>query len=529
MDTKKLEILDSTLRDGAQSHSISFSVDDKIKMVRMLDEFGVQYIEAGNPASNPKDEAFFTRMLGTELKNAKLTAFGSTCRKGVEASKDDGLNRLLSAQTECVCIFGKAWDLHVTKILETTLEENLRMIYDTVAFLRENGRRVFFDAEHFFDGMKNNRDYALRAICTAAKAGAEVIVLCDTNGGSFPNEIAEYVETVKEALPQGIRLGIHCHDDCGLAVANTLAAVEAGAVHIQGTFIGMGERCGNTNLTTVIGNLQLKRGYELVPEMSVGKMTEAAYYTAEVCNMKLASSMPYVGSRAFSHKGGMHADGVIKLRESFEHISPDSVGNRRSFVLSELTGRTAMLEKLKGFGIILEKGSEETLRVINKVKEIESEGYVFEGADASFELMALRELGKLKAYFKVVDYKVITSQADEENAPASAMIKVRVGDRREITADEGKGPVNAIDKALRKALEVFYPVIGDMSLVDFKVRVVDNSTSTSAVTRVLIESTDGHDMWTTVGASEDIIFASMAALTDSIEYMLYKKKVYNYM
>lgn len=526
---KQTELLDSTLRDGAQSQGISLSVEDKLKLVRMLDDLGVTYIEGGNPASNPKDEAFFTAALGMELKNSHLVAFGSTCRKGTSAQDDEGLSALINAATDYVSIFGKSWDIHVTKILETTPEENLRMISDTVKYLKECGKHVLFDAEHFFDGMKSNRSYALQTIKTACDAGAELIVLCDTNGGAFPEEIAEGVRAASHELGGSTKLGIHCHNDCGLAVANSMAALAAGAEHIQGTLIGIGERCGNTNLTSVIGNLQLKSGYSLIPDESLCKLTDAAYYTAEICNIKLPDNMPYVGGHAFSHKGGMHADGVIKLRKSFEHIDPEAVGNRRSFVLSELAGRNALLEKLKVFGISLEKNSDAAAGVINRIKELENSGYVFEGAQASFELTVLRELRKFTPFFSIVDYRIIGSQTEGVNAPANAMVKVRVGNRYEITADEGQGPVNAIDKALRKALEMFYPVVSSMSLVDYKVRVIDTGASTAAITRVLIESTDGKDTWTTVGASEDIISASMTALADSIEYMLHKKRVYNYM
>lgn len=529
MKGTKIELLDSTLRDGAQSQGISFSVEDKLDLVRMLDGLGVSYIEGGNPASNPKDKAFFNAALGMELKHAKLVAFGSTCRKGSSPEKEEAIKALVNAGTEYVSIFGKSWDLHVEKILETTLEENLRMISDTVKYLVSCGKRVFFDAEHFFDGYKNNSEHALQTIKVAAEAGAELIVLCDTNGGTFPEEIVQGVKAAAGAVGENVRIGIHCHNDCGLAVADSMAAVKAGASHIQGTFTGMGERCGNANLSTIIGNMQIKAGYELIPQENLHKLTECAYHTAEVCNMVLPESMPYVGQSAFSHKGGMHVDGVIKVRSSFEHIDPSEVGNRRSFVLSELAGRNALLEKIRGFGIKLEKNSLDATRVINKIKEMENKGYMFEGADASFELMVLREMGIFKPFFSITDYKIFGSQAEGATVPASAMIKVRVGDRSEMTADEGRGPVNAIDRALRKALEMFYPVLGEMSLADYKVRVIDGGASTAAVTRVLIQSTDGKNTWTTVGASEDIISASMTALTDSIEYMLHRKNVYNYM
>ncbi len=525
----KIEILDSTLRDGAQTQNISFSIKDKLNMVRALDDFGVAFIEAGNPASNPKDAEFFDSVLGMELSNSKLVPFGSTCRKNVSASEDSGVLALINCGTEYVSIFGKSWDLHVLKILETSLEENLRMITDTVSYLVSRGVKVLFDAEHFFDGYKNNSEYALKTIKAAADAGATAVVLCDTNGGAFPDLVSKATTDARNSLPDEVILGIHCHNDCGLATANSMAAVQAGARHIQGTFIGIGERCGNANLSNLIGNLQLKAGYSLVPEDSIRKLTDMAYFTAETCNVKLPAFLPYVGSGAFSHKGGMHADGVIKLRESFEHINPELVGNRRSFVLSELAGRRSLLEKLNRYGITIEKESDDARRVMDKLKEYEKKGYVFEAAHASFELMVLRELGKFTPFFKICDYKLIESQTEGVNALANAMVKVKVGERFEITADEGMGPINAIDKALRKALEVFYPVLSRMHLVDYKVRVIDTGASTASITRVLIESSDGKKSWTTVGASEDIISASMTALVDSIEYMLLKNNVYNYM
>ncbi len=525
----KIQLLDSTLRDGAQSQNISFSVEDKINMARALASFGIDFIEAGNPFSNPKDTEFFDAALRLDLKGAKLVPFGSTCRKGADASQDASLAALLDTSCEYVSIFGKSSAMHVEKILETTPEENLRMISDSVSFLTSKGRKVLFDAEHFFDGMKQNPEYAIATIKAAASAGAYAVVLCDTNGGAFPDFVKIATEAAKESIPDSVILGIHCHDDCGLAVANSMAAVSAGAVHIQGTFIGIGERCGNANLSTLIGNLQLKGGYSLVPQESVGKLTDMALFSAETCNVKLPGFLPYVGSGAFSHKAGMHADGVLKARESFEHINPELVGNRRSIVLSELAGRQSLIEKISHFGIKLEKNSDEATAVMARLKELERRGYVFEAAHASFELMVLRELKMFTPFFEIEDYKLIESQTGGVNSPANAMVKVKVGDRYEITADEGQGPVNAIDKAVRKALEVFYPILSKMKLVDYKVRVIDSGASTAAITRVLIESSDGGHSWTTTGASEDIISASMTALIDSIEYMLHKNNVYNYM
>lgn len=525
----RIDLLDSTLRDGAQSQSISFSVEDKLNIAKALSSFGIKFIEAGNPASNPKDAEFFDAALGLDLGTSKLVPFGSTCRKNTKAENDTGLSALIDAQTEYVSIFGKSSSLHVEKILETTREENLRMICDTIEFLTGKDKRVLFDAEHFFDGYKLDSKYALETITAAAKSGAVAVILCDTNGGAFPDFVRKATEAAREALPENVTIGVHCHNDCGLAVANSMSAVDGGARHIQGTFIGIGERCGNANLSTLIGNLQLKGGHELVPQESVARLTETAYFTAETCNIKLPAFLPYVGAGAFTHKAGMHADGVIKLRSSFEHIEPEAVGNRRDFALSELSGRHSLIEKISHFGISIDKNSPEIAVIIDKLKRLEKRGYVFEAAHASFELMVLRELKMFGPFFEIADYKLIESQTSGVNALANAMIKVKVGDRYEITADEGQGPVNAMDKALRKALEVFYPVLSKMHLVDYKVRVIDSGASTAAITRVLIESSDGKRTWTTTGASEDIISASMTALIDSIEYMLHKNNVYNYM
>lgn len=518
----KIEIFDSTLRDGAQGEGISFSADDKLKILRRLDDFGVTYVEAGNPASNPKDLDFFRRAAKLGLKRSRLVAFGSTRRKNINVSEDEGVAALLEAETKYITIFGKSWKLHVDCILGTSPEENLAMISDTISFFAKKNKTVFFDAEHYFDGYKDDPEYALSVLKAAEKAGAEVLVLCDTNGGCFPDEISRIVKETKKHT--SVRLGIHCHNDTGCAVACAIAAVKAGAAQIQGTFIGIGERCGNTNLSTVIPDLQLKLGYSAVNPEDLRTISSTARFIAEVANIKLAGNMPYVGKGAFAHKGGMHADGVVKNPLTFEQVSPEAVGNERSFLLSEVSGRSALLSRLKELEPTLEKNSPETIRILDKLKEQEYRGMKFEAAGASFEIMVLKELGRLKPFFSIEYFNVIESQnyTDARTEKANAMIKVKVGDRYEITADEGDGPVNAIDKALRKALEVFYPVLASMKLVDYKVRVISSGESTAANTRVLIESTDGEHSWTTVGASRDIIDASMNALTDSLEYMLYK-------
>ena len=519
--TEKIEIFDSTLRDGAQGEGISFSVDDKLKILRELDSFGVTFVEAGNPGSNPKDLEFFRLAAGMGLKNTKLCAFGSTRRKNI-TPEDENLNALLSANTKHVAIFGKSWDLHVDCILGTTLEENLAMIADTISYLRGRGKHVIFDAEHFFDGYKANPEYAVQVLKTAQHAGARTLVLCDTNGGCFPDEMGKIVRDVKKQV--SVPLGIHCHNDSGCAVACTLAAVKAGASHVQGTFIGIGERCGNTNLSTVIPNLQLKMGFSAASGKSMERLTKTARYIAEIANIKLTRNMPYVGASAFAHKGGMHADGVAKNPKTFEHIEPSAVGNERTMLLSEVSGRAVILSKLGELDLALDKNSPEVRRLVDRLKELEHKGFQFEAAGASFEMLVLKELGRFTPFFRIEHFNVISSQnySNDSDELANAMVKVGVGDRYEITADEGEGPVNAIDKALRKALEVFYPVLKKMRLVDYKVRVIANGESTAAHTRVLIESTDGEHSWTTVGASRDIINASMMALIDSLEYMLYK-------
>ncbi|MBD5081930.1 MAG: citramalate synthase [Ruminococcaceae bacterium] len=520
---KNISIFDSTLRDGAQGENISFSADDKLKILQRLDSFGVTFVEAGNPGSNPKDLDFFKRAKALTLKNTKLVAFGSTRRKTLTCEEDENLNALLTAETKYVSIFGKSWKLHSDIILGATPEENFAMIGDTVAYLVSKGKKVIFDAEHFFDGCKDDPDFALSALKAAEKAGASAVVLCDTNGGCFPDEVEEITKKAVETVH--IPVGIHCHNDIGCAVACSIAAVKAGAAHVQGTFIGIGERCGNANLSVIIPNLQLKLGYDCVPEKSLEDLTPTAFYIAEIANTKLPGSAPYVGRSAFGHKGGMHVDGVAKDPKTFEHISPESVGNERSFLLSEVSGRSTVLSKLISFDKSLDKNSPETKRIMEKLKKLENAGFQFEAAGASFELMVLKELKRFKPFFNIEHFHVVSSQNYNTFGleKANAMVKVKVGDKYEITADEGDGPVNAIDRAIRKALEVFYPQLKRTHLIDYKVRVIAKGDSTAAVTRVLIESTDGEKIWTTVGASKDVIDASLIALLDAINYYLYHK------
>lgn len=518
----KLEIFDSTLRDGAQGEGISFSVSDKLSIVKALDEFGVDYIEAGNPGSNPKDIEFFQRVAGIKLKNARLCAFGSTCRKETRPEEDKNVLSLLSADTPSVAIFGKSWDLHVLQVLNTTLEENLRIVADTVAFFKERGKEVIFDAEHFFDGYVNNQDYALQVLHAARKAGADVLCLCDTNGGMLPDAIQEVVKKVCALFPD-TRVGIHCHNDSGCAVASSLLAVRAGAVQVQGTFTGIGERCGNADLSSIIPGLRLKMGLDCKGDLS--SLRRTAIRISELCNMSLYAGKPYVGASAFAHKGGMHIDGVSKVSRSFEHIPPEAVGNERRFLMSEVSGRTTVLAKLAAIAPNLNKESPEVMEIVSRLKELEHEGFQFEAADASFELMVTRILKRFVPHFTLGMYRISGEYPSPDgDKSSSAMLSIQVDGQQETTAAMGNGPVHALDMALRKALSVFYPELSKVRLIDYKVRVLTGRAATASRVRVLIESSDGESTWTTVGVSTDIIAASWQALSDSIEYILHKKE-----
>ncbi|MCC5909690.1 MAG: citramalate synthase [Clostridiaceae bacterium] len=516
----KIEIFDSTLRDGAQAEGISFSVEDKIKIVRALDTLGISYIEAGNPGSNPKDLEFFLRMKKEKLQHTKLTAFGSTKRPHIAVEKDENVASLLEADTPVVAIFGKTWDFHVTDIIKTSLEENLQMIRETIAYFKKQGKEVVFDAEHFFDGYKSNAPYAMETLKAAKKGGADWLVLCETNGGAFPDEVYDITKEVVEKL--AVKVGIHCHNDGGMAVANTIMAVEAGATQVQGTYIGFGERCGNVNLSTVIANLQLKRKKHCIIEGQMPNLTPTARLIAEISNINMNEREPYIGNSAFAHKGGMHIDGVVKSPKSFEHINPTKIGNKRRVLMSEVSGKSTVLSKIQKIDPSIKKNSPETQKIIDRLKELEHQGYQFEGAESTFELIIRKHLGKYKPFFQLKNYKIIgENYADSENT-SSALVKIHVDGKDEMTVAEGVGPVHALDKALRKALETFYPQLKTVYLRDYKVRVLDTTTATSAKVRVLIESTDGCNLWTTVGVSTDIIEASWIALVDSIEYKLIK-------
>ncbi len=521
MKPRTIEIFDTTLRDGAQGEGISFSLEDKLNIAQKLCKLGIAFIEAGNPGSNPKDMEFFRRAGELELGQTQLVAFGSTRKKDTPVERDEGCAALLSAGTRWVAIFGKSWDLHVRDVLRTTLPENLRMIRDTVSFLKEQGRQVVFDAEHFFDGYKSDPDFARQAVLAARDAGADRIVLCDTNGGTFPEEIGRITQEMVELL--GVPVGIHAHNDTGCALAAAMAAVEAGASQVQGTYIGFGERCGNTNLSTIIPNLQMKKGYRCIPEDKLVRLGKTARYIAQVTNLVLSPNMPYVGRSAFAHKGGMHVDGVAKNTLSFEHITPESVGNRRQILLSEFAGRTAIAGKIAALDSSITRDSQVTAELIEKLKGLEYQGFAFESAAASFELFALKQLGKYRPAFDLEYFKTLGEQpAVNVERCCSAIVKVRVGESIEMTSAEGDGPVHALDIALRKALEVFYPCLSQVRLIDYKVRVMEGHRATAAIVRVLIESTDGVSTWTTVGCSADIIDASWQALRDSMEYKLMK-------
>ncbi len=514
----KIKILDTTLRDGAQSKDIAFSASDKLKIAKLLDEFGVSYIEAGNPFSNPKDLEFFELASSIQFKNSKLCSFSSTRRKNIAVEDDVAIATLLKVNTPVVAIFGKSWDLHIKEILHTTAEENLHMIRDTISYLKAKGKEVIFDAEHFFDGYNSNSEYALEVLRVAILAGADSVCLCDTNGGILPHELSKIVAHVVATFPSA-EIAIHTHNDSGCAVANSLMAINAGATGVQGTFIGFGERCGNADLSTIIPNLILK--YKLDCDGDLAKLVSTATLIAEISNIKLESSKPYVGSAAFAHKAGMHVDGVLKNPATFEHIPPETVGNKREFLVSEVAGKNTVLQRIRKYLPNATKHSAQLSEITQELKKLEHYGYHYEAADASFELMIKKALNKYTPHFNLVFYKVIEDYPTVKGEYGSnAMIKIDVGGQSQLTAASGNGPVNALDLALRNALAVFYPSIKEMQLTDYKVRVIDQNSNTAAKVRVLIECSDKEDIWNTIGVSEDIIEASLNALIDAIEYKL---------
>lgn len=514
-------IFDSTLRDGAQGGGIVFSLEDKLTAVRVLDRLGVAYIEAGNPGSNPRDAEFFRLAVKLPLKHAKLVAFGSTRRKNAAPEEDENLLALADAGTSCCAVFGKCWRFHVDKVLETSYAENLRMIEESCRFLKERGKEVIFDGEHFFDGWKDDRNFALASLDAAIRGGADRVCLCDTNGGTFPEEVKQIVADVVSHVT--VPVAVHFHDDCGMAVANSIEGVLAGAAQVQGTLLGFGERCGNANLSAIIPNLQLKLKIPCVPLECLFLLTHGALELASAANLDLPGSLPYVGENAFSHKAGMHAAGVLKDSRSFEHVDPLAVGNTRRFPASEISGRAVVLEKIRRIFPDVSADSPEIRDVLRELKRLESEDYQFEGADASFEILVRKLMRPYPPFFRLLYYHIYTDYNGDRDCGASATVKVQVGEDIQVTAAEGNGPVNALDMAMRKALSLFYPVLSHMKLTDYKVRVLDSKSATEARVRVLITSTDGEETFTTVGVSGDVVAASWHALEDSLEYLLLKK------
>ena len=510
-------LYDTTLRDGTQREGISLSVDDKLKIALKLDELGIHYIEGGWPGSNPKDVEFFRRAASLPFQNARVTAFGSTRRKNIAPDEDENLRALLDAETPVVTLVGKSWDLHVIDVLDTTMEENLAMIGDSVAYCKQKGKEVIYDAEHFFDGYKADPEYALATVQTAAVSGADCVVLCDTNGGSLPWEVEEIVGAVKERLPN-TQLGIHAHDDSGCGVANSLAAVRAGARQVQGTINGYGERVANANLMTIIPDLQLKMGHDGISSEKLRQLTEVSRYVAEVANLAHDDHAPFVGASAFAHKGGIHVAAMLKNGASYQHIDPELVGNQQRSVVSELSGRGNIVDKARQFGLDID--SLDVRRVLDEIKTLEAQGFTFEGAEASVELMLRRTHPAYVPPFELIDFMVMVQQRRSRGLNAEATVKVRVGPKLMHTVAEGNGPVNALDAALRKALIHVYPKLSSVSLVDYKVRILDSDNATAATTRVLIDTKSGSRRWSTVGASTNIIDASWRALVDSMEYAL---------
>jgi 2-isopropylmalate synthase len=514
-----IKIYDTTLRDGTQGEGVSFSMEDKVRLATRLDALGVHYIEGGWPGSNPKDLRFFRRMQDVSFKHAKLAAFSMTRRAGAVAENDANMQALLEAEAPVATIVGKSWDFHVTEALGTTLPENLAMIADTIAFLRQRTEEVIFDAEHFFDGFRANRDYALATLKAAQDAGAHWLILCDTNGGTLPFDLVDIIRAVQRHVRAP--LGIHVHNDAECAVANSLAAVREGVGQVQGTVNGYGERCGNANLVSIIPSLVLKMGLDCIPHNNLRELRSVSRFASELANRKPWDAQPYVGDSAFAHKGGMHVSAVLKHPETYEHLDPEAVGNRRRVLVSELSGKSNILWKAREYGIDLDRETPDSRRILDQLKALEDQGFQFEGAEASFEILMERALGRHQPYFDLEAYRVIVEEQNGGQEPvAEATVRVRVKGVLEHTAASGNGPVDALDHALRKALEEFYPNLKALRLLDYKVRILDESKGTGAKTRVLITSGDGEDTWGTVGVADNIIEASWQALVDSIEYKL---------
>jgi 2-isopropylmalate synthase len=517
-------IYDTTLRDGTQGEQINFSAEEKVRIAKKLDDLSFHYIEGGWPGSNPKDIRFFELAKKVKFRHARLTAFGSTRKAHTKPEDCPNLLALLQADTPACAIVGKSWDLHATDILGVSLAENLAMIRDTIEFLKKKNKEVIFDAEHLFDGFKNNPAYASDVIRTALNAGADMICLCDTNGGTLPHNIAAVIERIKAFIPTD-KLGIHTHNDSGLAVANSIAAVKAGVRMVQGTVNGYGERCGNADLITIIGNLQLKMKMRCLPDSSIRQMTNLSYFMSDIANIPPLNSMPFVGRSAFAHKGGLHVNAISKKSIAYEHINPELMGNERRVLVSDLAGRSNIEYKAKELGLDLGSNDANSRKIVREIKKLENEGYQFDAADGSLSLLIKKITGKFKEPFSLESYHVINTKTGDDEPISKAMIKIFVGDDEEITADEGNGPVNALDYALRKALTKFYPQIKQMHLVDFKVRVVEGKDGTAAKVRVLLDSRDDDEIWSTIGVSTNVIEASWHALVDSFQYKLSKEKV----
>ena len=528
-----IQIFDTTLRDGTQGENINFSAEDKITVTKMLDDFGIHYIEGGWPGSNPRDMLFFRMAKTLELKHARLTAFGSTRRPNIDPSDDANIVALIESGTPAVAIFGKSWDLHVEKVMDNTLEENLAMIGDSVAYLKEKGREVIYDAEHFFDGYKENPEYAVQTTFSAIDSGADCIALCDTNGGTLPFEIEEIITTLQSRIetqfPSGkatpVRIGIHAHNDSGLGVANTLAAVRAGARQVHGTINGYGERCGNADLTSIMPILCLKMGHPCLPAENLQKLKSLSRFVSETANMTPLNSRPFVGRSAFAHKGGIHVSAIMKVPRAYEHIPPGDVGNKRRVLVSDLSGKSNVEYKAKELGIDLGAEGLDSRSIVAEVKEMEKDGYQFDVADGSFKILLEKLTEQFEPAFELESYRVSMEKNRDQPSLAHATVKISVRGREEITAAEGDGPVNALDNALRKVLGQFFTGVDTMRLVDYKVRVIDGRDGTAAKVRVLIESRDHDDIWSTIGVSENIVEASWHALQDSFQYKLTKDQV----
>jgi 2-isopropylmalate synthase len=519
---QKVKLYDTTLRDGSQGEGISYSVMDKILIAEELDKIGIEFIEGGWPGSNPKDREFFLKISRRKLKNAKIAAFSMTRRPNTKAEDDANLKALLKSNAQVITIVGKTWDFHVREVLKTTLDENLSMINDTVAYLVKKGFTVFYDAEHFFDAYKANKDYALKTLLSAQDAGAEAICLCDTNGATLTSGITRVIGEIKDRIR--VDLGIHCHNDAGVAVANTIAAVEAGVNIVQGTINGYGERCGNADLIPIIANLKIKLNIDCIPDAKLKQLTHLSHFVSEISNMRTKNEQPFVGDSAFAHKGGMHINAIMKNPLSYEHVDPSLVGNHRRILVSELGGKTGILLRAKDLSYGLSKEDPQTKKILKLVQSLEHKGFQFEAAEASFQILMQKALKKYKKFFELEGFKVVIEKRSDKKITSEAVIKLKVKGIREHTAAEGDGPINALDNALRKALKDFYPTLAKMHLSDFKVRVLDEKAGTAAKVRVLIQSQDESDTWSTVGVSGNIIEASWQALVDSVEYKLLKDK-----